>query len=92
MKSPHNWAGDPCNEIPRTPQPRFNPPPGATPTAAAAAKDDMKKRDNPDQGLVKTLINKAVAAMTPAPVPTPNQSSNALADRKDQANQLKNQQ
>lgn len=92
MKSKHDWAGHSAKEIPRQRQPNFNPPPGASPQAAAAPKADIKKRENPDQGFVKNLVNKLISAATPSPTPAPNtQSANAMADRKDQTDKLGNQ-
>lgn len=63
-----------------------NPAPGSTPQAAAAAKDDAKKRDGGVVGVMKAVYDKIVAA-TPAPNATP-QSSAAMADKKDQAKQI----
>lgn len=84
MKTTHR-PGCATPNIPRQSQPCFNPPPGSSPEAAAAAKKDVAARES----AIKSAIN-AVVKMLPTPAPQPaNQSAAALADKKDQASKLK---
>lgn len=80
----HSRPGDPCKTICRPSQPHPNPAPGASPEAAAAAKNDVKKRTE-SSSVIDTLLKKL---MPGPPVASENKSAAALADRKDQEKKL----
>lgn len=79
--------GDGCQNVSRPCQPHPNPAPGSTPQAAAAAKNDAKKRDDSLGGMLKAAYKKMTSTAPAAP--SANKSGAALADRRDQEAKLK---